>query len=386
MAKIRAVLRNKTPQGKRAIKIRVSSDGDESYESTGYFIEEKYWDKNRGRVIKHPDASYLNTKISEKESALETKMYDLERQGARILASAITGKKYNHGDFISIFQKHIDTNKGKLAPGTIDRMQSVLNKLKTFRATLSTKELTLDFISLYEKELRRLGNQDGTIRSNMITIQTIFNASLQSRKLPNPFIDYEFPKESQSFDYLEESDVDNLESENKGLTEKQDIYRKMFLLACLNCGLRVSDLLLLEKKHIREDKILKTALKNNKLPFIPIFKRGRAILDSLNHKGRFVFPILPDDLDTSDKDAVDNEISRRTTLYNNALKVIALKYKLGRHISSHLARHTFATMALNRGLSLEYVASLLGISVKQAGKYAKIVNKSLEKAAREAFD
>ncbi|MBQ2492379.1 MAG: tyrosine-type recombinase/integrase, partial [Bacteroidales bacterium] len=51
-----------------------------------------------------------------------------------------------------------------------------------------------------------------------------------------------------------------------------------------------------------------------------------------------------------------------------------------KNISFHCARHTFATMALNNGMSLESVSQILGhSSIKTTQIYAKITLKKLDK-------
>ncbi len=64
--------------------------------------------------------------------------------------------------------------------------------------------------------------------------------------------------------------------------------------------------------------------------------------------------------------------------YNDQLKEIAKLCGINKHITSHVARHTFATFALTKGVSIESVSKMLGHSnIKTTQIYAKITNKKI---------
>lgn len=64
--------------------------------------------------------------------------------------------------------------------------------------------------------------------------------------------------------------------------------------------------------------------------------------------------------------------------YNESLKVIQRALGIGTRMHSHLARHSFATMALRMGAKIENVARILGhTSTRQTEHYAKVVAQSV---------
>lgn len=64
--------------------------------------------------------------------------------------------------------------------------------------------------------------------------------------------------------------------------------------------------------------------------------------------------------------------------YNKLLKAIALAAGIDRRLHSHMARHTFATWALNNGVSIENVGQMLGQkNVVTTQLYAKVLAKSV---------
>ena len=66
--------------------------------------------------------------------------------------------------------------------------------------------------------------------------------------------------------------------------------------------------------------------------------------------------------------------------YNNYIKVAASYAHIGKELSSHAARHTFAVFALNNGVPIEVVSKMLGhTNIKTTQLYAKILNTEVEK-------
>ncbi|MBR3456388.1 MAG: tyrosine-type recombinase/integrase [Bacteroidaceae bacterium] len=64
--------------------------------------------------------------------------------------------------------------------------------------------------------------------------------------------------------------------------------------------------------------------------------------------------------------------------YNRDLKLLAAHAGIKKRIYSHLGRHTFATMALAHGVSVQNVSRMIGhSSLRQTLHYAKILEQSV---------
>ena len=175
--------------------------------------------------------------------------------------------------------------------------------------------------------------------------------------------------------------------ETVDLTERPNLepYRKLFIFACTAYGIRVSDLILLQHDQLSGDRIKIKTKKSNKQLDVRLPQKALDIIewfkDHTNDK-RFVFGLAPFNLDMKNAEMVDLTISRETAKYNKALLAIGKKAELGKPISSHIARHSWGTRALRKGLDLYQVSTLLTHSnVKQTQVYAKIVSEELDKAA-----
>lgn len=64
---------------------------------------------------------------------------------------------------------------------------------------------------------------------------------------------------------------------------------------------------------------------------------------------------------------------------NAYLKEIADLCGIEKRLSCHLARHTFATLALSKGVAVESVSRMLGhTNIQTTQIYARIINKKIE--------
>ena len=95
----------------------------------------------------------------------------------------------------------------------------------------------------------------------------------------------------------------------------------------------------------------------------------------------YLFPMLSNDLNCNDPRAVDSALSSATAYINKNLKFIAEKVNIDKPLSFHISRHTWATRALRKGISIDKVSKLLGhAQLRETHIYAKIVNEDLDKA------
>lgn len=94
-----------------------------------------------------------------------------------------------------------------------------------------------------------------------------------------------------------------------------------------------------------------------------------------------MFPLLDELADYSDQSLWFKTKSSQTAFYNRHLKILAEKAEIDKPVTSHTARHTFATRALNKGIGIELVSKLLGhTNIKTTQVYTKIINKDLDRA------
>lgn len=146
---------------------------------------------------------------------------------------------------------------------------------------------------------------------------------------------------------------------------------EMFLFAFHACGLRLTDVMTLQWANIDFDKkvISKILIKNTKRHKIPLTSAATAILMQWKQKARrkkFVFDLVPDDLNLNDDEALYKARNNAARCVDQSLIVVGEQMGLPFTLTMHVARHTFAVLALNgdegnrEPLSMSMVSRLLG--------------------------
>ena len=133
-----------------------------------------------------------------------------------------------------------------------------------------------------------------------------------------------------------------------------------------------------------------STIKTGSVVSIKVPKKGLAIIKKYKTDtqgpGDFIFPIMKEGPDYTDLLVRQNMINSRNVYANKDLKFIANSIGLGKHISFHSSRHTWATRALRKGMRIEYVSRLMGhANIRTTQVYAKIVNEDLDRAM-DVFD
>ncbi len=379
------------------IHFRIIKNRKVRYISSGQMLHQKHWDGKKNKVkSSFKNSARLNNLLTTKLSEFQSKILEAEttndKKSSAYLRELIVGKK--NIDFFSFADKIVESYQLKNQIGTYDKSKSIIAKLKGYFDGKSTsfKEISPSLLSDYEQYLRREHkNKTNTILRDMKFISKIFNDAYREELIEhkdNPFLRYKKPKEEKTKkEYLAEEELERLENLEMIENTKIATHRDIFIFSCNGGGERISDLFTLEWKNFDGTHINFSTTKTETQLSILLPKKALAILKKYKKKNtRFVFPILKEDLDLNNARQLDNDISSATALMNKNLKKIAKRAEIEKNISTHTARHTWATRALRKGISIDKVSKILGHSnIKQTQVYAKIVSSELDKAM-QAFD
>ena len=258
---------------------------------------------------------------------------------------------------------------------TLKKHQSVRAHLSDFIFSVSGKkdisfaDLTEDFIKgfcQYLTEERGLSNSTAWVYQIPLKrlVSSAFSKGLISS---NPFAMFHYSPHVKERAYLTEGELKGMMEmplEDKILKKVRDL----FVFSCWT-GLSYVDITALTKKSLVEYKgslwITSQRKKTNKPFQIKVMDPAAAILVRYGRRKAQGTPIF------------------RIGSYNYInykLKEVVRLCGIKKNISFHCARHTFATMALNNGMSLESISQILGhSSIKTTQIYAKITMTRLDK-------
>jgi len=166
-------------------------------------------------------------------------------------------------------------------------------------------------------------------------------------------IKYLTPEEMSKFVNIEKSIISDKEA---------DAIEK-FKFSFLSCGLRISDIITLRWCDIELEKkrLCKVQVKTRGRNIIPLTDDALKILEKWkNRYNVFVFGLLSDDFDLKDEEKLRTRRNSLTSTINKRLKSISKKAQLEKKVTFHMARHSWAVSALEQGMSMSMISSLLG--------------------------
>lgn len=341
-----------------------------------------FWDEKKGKVKKtDPYSDFKNTIISQwivkVETAIHTAVINDDRPS--VLESTQKTPTEAENSFEAFAKELIQERIGTFSKDTIRSQKSNLNKILCFKRNLSFKTVnTLDFIKAYEKHLRqKIGNNNNTLWKSLTYLKSVLNEAKRKKLIKsNAFQDYKLRKVDGNREFLTIKETEILANLLKGqsLTESEKNVLTYFLFACYT-GLRYADLKRLTYQHIT----IHDAMQNGKLEsryFVEIVAQKTA-----QSSGAKVSNPLPlkavalIDMSKPKEAKIFRVISTQKT--GKILKEIMKKAGIHKNISTHCARHTFATTLITKGANIAVISRLLGhTNVKTTMIYTKIVDEA----------
>ena len=389
-------------KGVGPIHFRLIKNRKVSYIASGHSVHIDDWDEANKliKVVKRPDMDKhtirsINAQIYERFNELQKDVLDLDVQHRRISSRQLKEKVIGKAPepFYPFADQYAERLNVEGRIGTYDRVRTVISKMKNYRKGLYFSEITPAFLKEYETHLAKNGNKVNTIHSNFKIIRAIFNEAFRQGLVQfeeNPFLRYKMKTEKTTRVYLTEEELAKFEKATVSPNTKMEVHKNMFIFSCYTGGLRVSDILQLQWKHFDGTHINFKVKKTNSQIVIKVPVKGLEIFNKYKKADSkpddFIFGCLPADIYKKGAKALDLAVSSATAYIDKNLKDIQKKAEIDKKISFHTSRHTWATRALRKGVSIDKVSKLMGhAAIKETQVYAKIVNEELDKAM-DAFN
>lgn len=377
-------------RGESSVFIRFTQSRKSTYVNTNIKVPVKFWDPTKHRIKKGcHQANLINLLLDKKMLETKEKIFNQALQGSYITSrkakESITSIRSNN--FFDIADQYTKELKLKGKVGTVDKVGSIFNKFATFMGTknVSLHDIDEDLLNRYQEELRnKHKNKPNTIHSNLKTIRRIFSIAVRKKLISSesdPFRNYDLKTEKTNRDFLSEIELKRIAELDLSDNPRLEKYRDIFIWTTASGGLRVSDVVLMQKRNYDNGYLHIIIRKTNtphriKLPTLAI-KIIQKYISACDTPNEFVFDMVPNNLDLEDAIAVDRAITAATASYNNALKEIMKLAGINKQISSHSARITFISLAINMGIDIRTVQSIATHSdLKMTSRYAKTVDKA----------
>jgi integrase len=373
------------------IYLRITVNGKRAELSTHRFVDEQSWDAKSQKV--KPRAknaiqvnSYLDMVRGRVQEIFNSLIVSEEEISAAKIKEVLTGQevkpKIIHKTILEAFDYHNlkieeQVKIGKVVKKTHTRYITTKAKVERFmkhqykKKDMPLPEMRLRFVTEFEHYLLTVDKlQSNTAHKYIKNLKKIMNMSVGLDWIPsNPFNNFRCSYSSPEREILTQEELNLIMKKDIDI-QRLDEVRDVFIFCCYTC-FAYSDVYKFERDALT------------------IGIDGEYWLSTNRQKTgtRESVPLLPIALDIIHKYRDHYYCKEYNKLlpvnsnqrYNSYLKELADICGIKKKITTHIARHTFATtVTLANGVPIETVSSMLGHnSIRTTQIYAKVVEKKV---------
>lgn len=353
--------------GQAMIYIRITVNGKRSEFSTGRKIHSNSWDAANGKVLGFSqEVRQLNSHLMKIRTDLFRHADKLKDQGKPLtsisLKESYLGLDKPSKMLLEIFQEHndrVDNLVGQdFAAGTAERYKTAKSHLAEYlwnelrKKDIPVMDVDHSFISGFEYYLKTKRKcSHNTAIKYVVNFKKIIRIAYANGWIAkDPFSNWKARLKIVDREFLTDGELQRL-MDHPFTNKRLEHVRDCFVFCCFT-GLAYADV----KKLTHDDFVIgidgdlwintkrtKTKTKSN----IPVLPTALMILEKYEYS-----PLLVD------KKVLPVLTNQKMNAY---LKEIADLSGIKKHLTTHLARHTFATtVTLSNGVSIESVSKMLG--------------------------
>ena len=371
--------------GSVPVYCRITIDGKESRFGMKKNIDPKLWNVKEGKATgKSSESSEINALLEKTKAGIHKIYRDVQERENAVSAEkvksiflGIDSKQYM---LLKAFDEHVEEKFNligkRIVKSTYHRYYYLRIRLSEFLtekyhlSDIPLREINYQFIRDFEMYLLTVrGNKQSTIAQYLINLKKIVELAYKNEWIfRNPFINYKIEDEKSERGYLTQREVEILM--NWKLDKKLERTRDVFIFCCFT-GLSYIDVFKLTKEKINlsidgQQWIMGKREKTDMDYFIPMMEIPKKILEKYKNETFKDGKLLP---------------VKVSLTVNRHLKEISEICGINKHLTFHLSRHTFATLTMSKGVSLESVSKMLGHkNIQTTQIYAKMTT---EKVGRD---
>jgi len=379
-----------TKDGKLPLYIRITVNGQRIEHGIQRYIDASQWSVAAGQMKGNGnEARQLNLYLA----TLTSKVLKLERELVQdrrpVTFESFREKWLGIADkarmLLELFQQHNDQIAALIqvgrdfAPGTLERYKTARDHTRGFLqwkykiTDIDIRRLDFEFASEFEfwlKTVRRCNHN--TTMKYIGNLKKIINICIKKGWLQkDPFLGFKMTKQEVERVALTEPELGSITS-RQFATNRLNHVKDIFLFCCFT-GLAYADVKKLKRSEISrgidgEFWIFTNRQKTDTRSRIPLLPQAVEIMEKYHgcpacENSGLVLPVLS---------------NQKMNAY---LKEIGDLCEIPKHLTFHIARHTFATtITLSNGVPIESVSKMLGHrNLKTTEHYAKVLDNKISK-------
>lgn len=381
--------KQKEKSGLFPIYIRIYVDGVRKEIATKHFIKPIHWDDKQYRIKSiAPNSQLMNSVLDRDKLNLQQLFLESVSKGEKITPQMLKDKFLGvvelpkEKTILEAFDYHnlkmAELVKiSKVTNSTLTRYKITKNKVEAFMKDhykvddRELPEIRLRFVTEFEHFLLTVQQiQSNTAHKYIKNLKKIMNMAVGLDWIPsNPFNMFKCSYSSPDREILNQDELDvlmNKKIEIDRLSEVRDVF-----IFCCYTGFAYTDVYQFEHDAVMKGLDGEYWLSTN--------RQKTGTKESV--------PLLPVALEIIEQYRENSHCVKYNKLlpvnsnqrYNAYLQEIGTICGIKKHLTSHIARHTFATtVTLSNGVPIETVSSMLGhTSIRTTQIYAKVVEKKV---------
>lgn len=346
--------------------------------TTSYRIRTSEWSEQRNMI----DVDYQSVRKSFLLSVRECIRSDVERLDRIIRKKTYSGKVFTVDDIVAEFRRNgteysmldfmeaqIVRLKGNGKLRTSETYRQALNSFrrflheKSFESGIDSEDIMLDelttvIMEAYEAWLKSNGNVPNTVSFYLRILRAVYNRAVEQEMTMDrkPFRHVYTGVDKTVKRALPIDVIRKIKTIDLSLTPKIDFARDMFMLSFYFRGMSFIDMAFLKKENLSKGYLVYRRQKTGQKIRIAWTSEMQAILDKYEpNPTDYLLPII-----TSTSINPRNAYRNNSYSINHSLKIIGEKLKLSMPLTFYCSRHSWASAAKCKGISLSVISEALG--------------------------
>jgi len=303
---------------------------------------------------------------------------DMDSFSFEVFDKLFLNKQSRSEGVYSSFRDHIAELKAKGQIGTASTYTTALNSFKNYKkGKLSFSEITIKWLNNYEFWMKSNQKSVTTISMNTRCLRRLYNIAIVENKAKRelyPFGNiesglYQPPEANNTKRALTLSDIKKIYEYEPEQKSPEHFNRDLWLFSYLANGMNMADIFNLKYENIKGETLEFSRKKTNskrkkqKPIVIQVTSDINRIIEMWGNepklKDNFIFNILSNGLTPEQEHA---KINQGIKTCNKYMKRIAAKIDIDENISTYYARHSYATILMNKGVQIYDISKALGHS------------------------
>ena len=359
------------------LMLRVTKDRKRKYVSLGLSLHEKFWDFEKSKPKRNcPNKEQIERLIAAKTAEYNDLIVEMTSQQREYTVETLVSHFHNQvrcATVVELYDKLIDDMKrgGKLGnAGVYKYSRTSLLKFTGQRLQIPFSDIDAVWLRRYENWLRTSGCGDTTISQLFRTLRSVFNKAVELQLVKRDYYPFDAYKVSK-FDTRTKKRAIAKEDVRKVIAldlsqgyPSERLARDIFVFSYFGAGINFADIALLKYGNVRDGRVQYVRKKTGKPINFLLTEEMRNIIAKYQRQGQtdedYIFPILDRRVHRTEQQRYDRT-HKVLTNTNRWLRKIGQRVGI-EHLTTYVARHTFATVLKRSGVNIAIISESLGHS------------------------